>query len=384
MVLLAGTVVAQGQGETPVVDALPGGLDALIASLGDPSFEVREAASRAIATGASHDLDTIIEAAAASGLSPEQRSRLIASARARFIASSPPALGVRFNDANRSEVELGEIFEGFNAREMLAPGDVITAVHGERVQGWDDVRTGIMSHVPGETIALTVLRRDDAGATATFDVAVELGLYNSLPGQQTVPDIQRLEAFESRLRRGNASADTGLAEVASLPLTAWLAAEGLWPPPAGNVPVGGLGLRGGTGPAMARSIAPGGQPWLDATPESLTRSDLTLRQRRESRNIGIRAGMPAWWESLAAYRISMLNLVEIDTAFFSEGGTSSRRFNTAGKLDTLQRRRAQVLDEIGLFAEDVRAIDAGDENDTDGADSDAGTGAPFIITPGQP
>jgi S1-C subfamily serine protease len=53
------------------------------------------------------------------------------------------------------EVELG----GPAARAGIQPGDIITAVNGERIESWNDfVRDAVVTKKIGETIQLSVVR----------------------------------------------------------------------------------------------------------------------------------------------------------------------------------------------------------------------------------
>ncbi len=117
-------------------------------------------------------------------LSLEQRVRLFAALQDRFFGTPRGAMGVQFAQPPRMAlgVELGQVFPGFPAVDqgLLKAGDVVTSAGGVPLTGPELVLMGatgmtraserlrhiVISHDPGETIDMTLVRPIGAKAGA--------------------------------------------------------------------------------------------------------------------------------------------------------------------------------------------------------------------------
>lgn len=138
--------------------------DELVAQLNSPDLSVRELATTVLGKDARVSLAGIESAMASPSLTPEQRARLETASWTRFLNGPRGALGVSFDQSqgrNTDGVPIMATIEGFEANEILQPGDVIHAMDGVRVFDFPDSRRMILSHNPGETITLQIMRKGE-------------------------------------------------------------------------------------------------------------------------------------------------------------------------------------------------------------------------------
>ena len=133
----------------------------------------------------------------APALSPEQRTRLILVDRALFEDSPKPGMGVRFVATGPEGVVIDGTVAGFHAADVLRSGDLVLTADGRRLTQQIDLRTAILSHDPGDEVALTVRRGEEV-----LEVKVELGELTNLGNGGRVPGEYELEqAWAWRARR---------------------------------------------------------------------------------------------------------------------------------------------------------------------------------------
>jgi hypothetical protein len=183
--------------------AEPRPLPKVIADLGSPEFEVREAASAELfKAGETYKLAELEKALTGAGLSPEQRVRLDDAAFRIFENSPRAAIGVQFAQGTvAAEVEW--VKEGFPASTILKPRDVITQIDGQNVASrigsdgsWLTVRALIVSHDPGDKVPV-VVQRDGAAVSLTLP----LGEFQRLGQTTPVSSPELRAAWLHRLRR---------------------------------------------------------------------------------------------------------------------------------------------------------------------------------------
>ena len=110
---------------------------------------------------------SLADLAGRSDLSIEQRRRIVAALRERFMNTPRAAMGISFSPRGDAGVEVMQLTPGFPAAEQgaLQVGDVIVEIAGESVEGISDrqarqdrLRELIVSHDPGERVMLKVVR----------------------------------------------------------------------------------------------------------------------------------------------------------------------------------------------------------------------------------
>ncbi|MEM7621614.1 MAG: hypothetical protein AAF235_00240, partial [Planctomycetota bacterium] len=217
------------------------------------------------------------------------------------------------------------------------------------------VRGIILGHLPGESLPMKVRRRDGEGALVELDVQVRLASYAQLQNA-TAPDPQlRRDGFRARVVRKRREMDAAAAVVrigAEFDAVDWLAAEGAWPPPGPDTPIGETGIARVTGRGAGEALALAGQPRFAARAGAVERPDAFARERALARNIGERAGSTAFEEVLAAYRITLLNIARIDERFLRLSRTPG---DANAEARTRQRReREQQMATLMEFAEMIR------------------------------
>lgn len=174
-------------------------LSSRIVNLDSQDLATRQRVTREIAARADLPLD-LIEARliADTGLSPEQRERLFQVGLSKFIDGPHGALGVSFSGIDRGAgVEIGGVVRGFDAERVLQPGDTVIEIEGRPVNVQLDLRAVILSHKPGEELAMTLMRRGERVA-----VAVKLGDYASLDRRAVATPSLMRDAWELRVARG--------------------------------------------------------------------------------------------------------------------------------------------------------------------------------------
>ena len=239
--------------------------EALVDRLGDAEYGVRAAASAELLAGEWPTFDELIDRAVRGGIGPEQRARLISAAREKFMRSEAPGLGVSpARAADEGPVPLGTVREDLPVGGVLEVGDEIISAYGVPLRDWNHFRAVILSHAPGEAISLTFRRAAvGQGKDAILNADVVLAAYRELQTNAPVDDRARSAGFYERLSRARQMAgEQPIASVAAQGVTPlmWLEAEGLWPPPTIEVPLGETGLSAARSPEPLRLFSPGGQP----------------------------------------------------------------------------------------------------------------------------
>lgn len=202
-------------------------LDAVLIRLQSEQFEERERACDeldalllAAATAQPRVFDrvledAIVERAKDQSLPLEARLRLIGALRERFMRSPRAAIGIQFaNNQSPMGVMVGRTIEGFPVHEagLLEPGDYIVGIDGISLDSrqlrpgglgaQEFVRATILSHAPGESVRLTILRptlppNGQAQVAQEnileidgqrLEILAPLGQYGALPGVGTAPE----------------------------------------------------------------------------------------------------------------------------------------------------------------------------------------------------
>ncbi len=148
-------------------------------------------------------------------ISPEQQRRLQTLALKRFAAEPRGAMGVQFSrdDYSESGVEVGSLVNGFDAKRVLLPGDVITTLSGVAIGGVADARAVIVSHDPGDEVVARINRRGER-----MDVRMKLGSYQNLGQASPIEDVI-VEAWRIRVER-LAGAGNGTGDAVRVPTSA--------------------------------------------------------------------------------------------------------------------------------------------------------------------
>lgn len=159
-------------------------LEVALVSFASDDFAAREAASAALLEDQTVTDAMLGDACRRDGLTCEQRERCVGVLRERFIRGERPAMGVTMLGVEGGVVVTPQ--KGFPAFEILRDGDTIVSIDGESLAVTDAMNEGlaqyrmrlvILSHLPGECVALRVVRDG-----AAFDAQVPLGLYSNLVG----------------------------------------------------------------------------------------------------------------------------------------------------------------------------------------------------------
>lgn len=154
----------------------------------------------------------------ANPLTAEQSLRLSEVALKLFRESPRAAMGVSFTQRPvQRGVEIGAPVEGFDSWRVIKPGDLILEMDGMPVLSYDDARAAIISHDPGEEMAVTILRGGEV-----IEAAVRLGEYARLQNRADLNDPILRDAWLVRCER---LVSRGQAGKANLPIEAGLNAE---------------------------------------------------------------------------------------------------------------------------------------------------------------
>jgi hypothetical protein len=153
-------------GEAPVQAPSPEAaalLRELVAQLDSTDFNVRREAQSKLLADQRFTLPMIEEIFAGGRLSPEQRARLLAVGKDRFLGSPRAAMGVQFGDspALRYRVIVGRTFARFPSHRLLEEGDIIVEADGQPLRGRDArwrLQGMIVSRDPGQTLPIVVRR----------------------------------------------------------------------------------------------------------------------------------------------------------------------------------------------------------------------------------
>ncbi|MHC4948271.1 MAG: PDZ domain-containing protein [Planctomycetota bacterium] len=148
------------------------GLAAAVGRLADPSYDVREQATREL-IAAGLDKDRIATLLRQEGMAPEQRQRLLAIYRMQVMSIPRGALGismdfVRAGPDRAGEVRITDLLPGLPAERVLQIDDRIIQVEGLPLTSQQDLITRVQNKRPGDRARLTVRRprRDASGRYA--------------------------------------------------------------------------------------------------------------------------------------------------------------------------------------------------------------------------
>lgn len=205
----------------PIGERTPEWLEARIAELDSADLVTREKAQDELAGDRGVSLAMLearlADAAPERGLTAEQHARLSRVARDRFERTPRGALGVSFGSVESGTgVSIGATYDGFDSRRVLRPGDVVTAIDGKSVLTQRECRSAILSHEPGEMIALDLIRRGER-----MTVTVTLGDYSNLRGGG-LDGPSMSQAWDERCRRLKIGAEPATIEPALGP-DRWMA-----------------------------------------------------------------------------------------------------------------------------------------------------------------
>lgn len=131
------------------------------ARLSDPSFEVREAAGRALLDRSIGDGELFVLLDRGE-LDDEGHARLLAVAVRRMLDKPRGALGVRMGNSPpaRPGVLVQATLPGMPAEKVLLPNDVIEALDGKPLAESTDLVDALQQLAPGSEITVTVLRAE--------------------------------------------------------------------------------------------------------------------------------------------------------------------------------------------------------------------------------
>jgi len=253
---------------------------ALLQQLDHPDLAQREAATSALAAGASRETMTAIEdAIARPGLTPEQRLRLREAARRIFNARERGGLGVSFSRVRlNSGVEISDTIQGFPARELLRPGDIVTAIDGVRVADSSHMRYMILAKEPGEILEMVVLRTGPDGNAGRLVVPVPLGRYSDLNNAARVDAESLRAAHELRLARRGIAVEPGQTIGSGLDPIAWLRTEGIWTDNPADPTPADANLDHQVGIDFSRVVTTGGRPAAVNPRNAFRAADVNYRE----------------------------------------------------------------------------------------------------------
>lgn len=186
-------------------------LHQLVKQLDAPTLDVREQATQTLIK-AETSFEMIGQAGIdASALTTEQRSRLDRVWFERFKRTPRAGLGVAFDAQFQGGVRLASVEANFPAAAFLQPLDRILSAEGASFapfvtqQAWQAFRHRILSFDPGETMSVSILRRQDQ-----IKMSVPLGAYSDLARAAPLLDQDYTAAWEFRRSRiGFALRDEG-------------------------------------------------------------------------------------------------------------------------------------------------------------------------------
>ncbi len=174
--------------DTPAPEDARTRLAAIIRSFDSPDLAERLNASDRIATDPELTLAVIEEPLhrAAGDLSAEQLLRLDQAAFARFCRESRAAMGVQYSqlDTLIDGVEISAPLDGFDAKRILQPGDVIRRIDATSVRRQNDLRSAILSYSPGDEVSLEVMRRGEP-----LTVRLRMGNFDDLDARNVAAPL---------------------------------------------------------------------------------------------------------------------------------------------------------------------------------------------------
>ncbi len=164
--LVVAIVASPADADTPAPIDARTRLASIIRSFDSPDLTERLGASDRIAADPELTLALLEESlrdAEGGKLSAEQLLRLDQAAFARFCRESRAAMGVQYSqlDTLIDGVEISAPLDGFDAKRVLQPGDVIRRIDSTVVRRQNDLRAAILSYSPGDEVSLEVLRRGE-------------------------------------------------------------------------------------------------------------------------------------------------------------------------------------------------------------------------------
>lgn len=194
---LAGVMSGQQpeQINLPIDPEVLSAFEQTLMEMSHPDYPVRENATSRLRRGGLIPLRMITQRLGAGGLHPETRARLISVGQDVFSRQPRAAMGIQFGAVVPDGVSIGNTIDGFDAQAKLLPGDVIVRADGERLTDTQLMREIIISHDPGQELALDVLRNGEP-----LKISVELGSFSDL-GQQRLDLSTRRAAWNRRLAR---------------------------------------------------------------------------------------------------------------------------------------------------------------------------------------
>ncbi len=176
--------------------SVPDSIEEALSMMDSDLLADREAGERAMANAPGVTLADIEQLAQSLDRSPEQRHRLRQVARRLFDSRLLAGMGVQFQGFSDEGVIIGDTIEGFPARDVLLPLDMIQACNGEPMRTQDDLRWAILSRDPGDVIRLTVKRR-----SGIVELDVALGSFADLPNAIRPTSVDLAFAFAVRWQR---------------------------------------------------------------------------------------------------------------------------------------------------------------------------------------
>jgi hypothetical protein len=171
-------------------------MEQVVQGMGSADYGVRESASALVEMTDRVPLEAIEKALSRRDLSAEQRERLERAGLLRFAKAPRGGLGVQFGGWADGQVEISGTVEGFDAARLLEVGDVIVSMAGVRLLNFRHAREVIVSHGPGESVVLDVMRR---GRPLT--VTLRLGEFAALRNPQPLETDLVAAAWKLRRQR---------------------------------------------------------------------------------------------------------------------------------------------------------------------------------------
>lgn len=193
----------------------------LVQRLGADALSDREAASQALRADSAITLPMIESLIAGNGeLTPEQVERLSQVGEVMFGRQRRAAMGVSFSwgEDVHDGVQISGTINGFDSQRVLQPGDVIQSIDGVRLLNQSQTRAVIVSHSPGDSVTLRVIRGGEPmtvnltlGDYADLEQRSRGGFNQGFAGQDSTWRATLRQAWNVRLARtlGRASAVMG-------------------------------------------------------------------------------------------------------------------------------------------------------------------------------
>lgn len=191
----------------PALDAA--GLEAIVSKFDDSSLAERERAMDELRKLPGISVREIERCLRRDSLSPEQRVRLGQVGQSLFLDEPRAAMGVSFTqgliDDEDVQVQVEAPTPGWDAARVLRPMDVIRTIDGLRLRSRSEARAAIISHDPGETVSLEIMRNGQPGT-----VRVHLGNFADLGNRGFIDGVTYEAAWRLRLARANAGSSKPL------------------------------------------------------------------------------------------------------------------------------------------------------------------------------